>query len=172
LVGYEFLICLKSRQAKSAKQNGVDCPMGLIEKVDFAAAPSRELDAEVAVALGLLRPYSEPNGPHGCLLGYEFQRVKYSFFAPRWEDRQTFPPSPQRIVEMIPSLPRYTASLDDALHLASQIFPQEVTDLLRQAISAEGKRNNRHICFAPFLTDALARDLVVQVLRKKGEEHA
>lgn len=49
--------------------------------------------------------------------------------------------------DMIGRMPRYTASLDEALELAEHIQPKEWPDVLRNAVSHLGRHHHWHICF-------------------------
>lgn len=66
----------------------------------------------------------------------------------------------------------YTASLDAALALVEEILPQRNSEILREAISAESKRHNRHMCFAPLNVSELARDVIAALLRALQSESA
>lgn len=66
----------------------------------------------------------------------------------------------------------YTASLDASLALVEEILPQRNSEILREAISAESKRHNRHMCFAPLNVSELARDVIAALLRALQSESA
>lgn len=93
--------------------------------VESAEVPSRDLDAEIARATGLLKPFMEPNGPHGSLCGYEYKGQRHSFYAPWWAyhaDHQ-WPPTAHVIARTIHQLPRFTESIDAAVGLLQELLP-------------------------------------------------
>lgn len=139
----------------------------LVRLILCLTEPSRTVDAEVARTVGVLIPYVDPMPGHGALHGYEFHGEQRAFTASWWAPdlRCQWPPSAAKIAEQMPAIPNYTASLDAALALAEEVAPKISATILREAISAEAKRHDRHMCFATLDIAELARDVVVALLR-------
>jgi hypothetical protein len=60
----------------------------------------------------------------------------------------------------------WTYSLDEALTLAEEKLPKRGSDLLREAVSAFGKRHNMHITFHALNISELARDVLIAMFRE------
>lgn len=97
----------------------------LLKRIEIATGPDRALDAEIARACGILKPYVDAMSGHGALHGYEYRGERRAFTASWWAyDRQReWPPSAETIVEQIPSIPCYTASVDQAIGLLEELLP-------------------------------------------------
>ena len=123
--------------------DGVDL-RSLLERVQKAQGPDRELDAILSCSFKFtkLRP-ARPTDFDG----------KYGYSPGNMKTQHGF---------LMSDL--CTSSIDDALNLVSELLPLKATDILREAISAEGKRYSRHIALRPLDRVELARDVIAGLL--------
>ena len=96
----------------------------LLERVRNATGLDRGLDAAMAIGVGYITEYSEPNGQHGSLRGYEggVDGKRVSYFAPWWPGDRKWPPS-EATVAVNHDIPKFTASIDAALALVERVLP-------------------------------------------------
>lgn len=126
----------------------------LIERVENGSGPDREVDFDIARFEGWTQ-HSDESDP-------VYARRPGLWWAEPGEDWS-----------VCATPPYYTSSLDAAVSLVERVLPREVPDILREALSALGKKHHWHICFPqPGQMAELPRFVLAGLLRALQSKEA